>query len=78
MTTTPTRSALDDTFRPVIREQIERMGLDVSKTAREAEVGRSELSLYLNGRRGIRLDKLGRLLDALYIELKPKRSRRGR
>lgn len=72
MTTTPTA----DPFRTAIREQIDRMGLNITATAREAEVGRCELSLYLNERRGLRLDKLGRVLNALNIEIKPKRRRR--
>lgn len=65
-----------DPFRAAIREQIDRLGLNISTAAREAEVGRCELSLYLNERRGLRLDKLTRVLDALDIEIKPRRRRR--
>lgn len=71
-------TTMNDPFRHAIRQQIDRMGLSIAATAREAEVGRSELSLFLNERRGLRLDKLARVLNALGIEIKPRRARRAR
>ncbi len=64
-----------DWIADVVAERLERAGWSVSELARRAEVERPKLSAYLNGSRRLGSDEVSRVLDALALEIRPKRAR---
>lgn len=73
---TPIQMNAENRIRETIRTAMEGRGWSISETAREAELGRVELSLFLGGSRTLRSHKLTALLEALNIEVRPAPRRR--
>jgi transcriptional regulator with XRE-family HTH domain len=63
-------------MRQIIRTELERRGWSQSELARQTGLLRHRVCEYLNGGRDVYAETLLRILDALELEIRPRRRRR--
>lgn len=64
-------------FRRIIRAEVARRGLSGYRVAKLAEVSMRSVQAYLAGERDLAGERLARIAEALGLELRPRRRRKG-
>ena len=64
------------TLRETVQAELDRKGWTPYRLAIEAKVGQQVIHRWLTGKTHLRSDNLERVLDALGLEVRPKRGRR--
>jgi len=65
-------------MRQIIRDEMQRRQWSQSELARRCGLLRHRVCEYLNGTRDVYVETLVRILDALELEVRPRRWRKGR
>jgi transcriptional regulator with XRE-family HTH domain len=65
-------------FRKIIRAEVTRQGLSGYRVAKLSGIPMRTVQAYLAGSRDLTGERLARIVDALGLELRPRRRRKGR